>query len=272
MNRATGLNFLLGIFLTGSTVVADDVNLATGQQASADLIRRFCINSSSSASATEAVSATTVAATPRRLSVAAATWPPEQMNEEKNNLRVATAASPSLSGDGASPLPSTNALPSLPSGVSELKFSEFFRQPIGPRGLEYTEKLRSLEGRRIRILGYMVRQEQPVEHGFLLSPVPLTLHESEYGLADDLPVTALHVFTTKDLPARIPHTPGPMLLTGKLSLGNRNEADGRTSVVRLHLDPPTPEQRLAAEQAVAALEKKKSSAGHHDHSGHGHAH
>lgn len=166
----------------------------------------------------------------------------------------------------------TNALPPLPSGVSELKFNEFFRQPIGPRGLEYTDQLRSLEGRRIRILGYMVQQTKPVDRCFLFAPVPMSLNEHENGHADDLPVTALHVFTSKDLPARIPHTPGPMLLTGKLSLGNRNEADGRTSVVRLHLDPPTPEQKLAAEQAVAALEKKKHSAGHHDHSGHGHGH
>lgn len=236
MNKITGLNFLLGVLLAGSTVVADDVNLAPGQHASADLIRRVSLNSSTPASATEAASATTAGT---------------------NQL---------------STILSNNAPPPLPSGVSELKFSEFFRQPIGPRGFEYTEKLRSLEGRRIRIFGYMVRQELPVDHGFLLSPVPLTLHESEYGLADDLPVTALHVFTTKDLPARIPHTPGPMLLTGKLSLGNRNEADGRTSVVRLHLDPPTPEQKQAAEQAVAALEQKKNSVGRHDHSGEGHAH
>jgi hypothetical protein len=235
MNKITGLNFFLGFFLAGRPIVTDDVNLATGQHADADPIRRVSLNSTP-ASATEAASAATVST---------------------NQFLAAS---------------STNALPSLPPGVSELRFSEFFRRPIGPRGLECTERLRSLEGRRIRILGYMVRQEQPVDHGFLLSPVPLTLHESEYGLADDLPVTALHVFTAKDLPVRVPYTPGPLLLTGKLSLGNRRETDGRTSVVRLHLDPPTPEQKQAAEQAVATLEKKKSSTGHHNPSGHSHDH
>ena len=236
MNKITGLSFFLGVLLTGSTVVADDVNLAPGQPANARLTRRDGRDSSAPASATEAASATIVS----------------------TNQSLAAG--------------STSALPPLPPGVSELRFSEFFRQPIGPRGLEYTEKLRQLEGRRVRILGYMVRQEQPVDHGFLLSPVPLTLHESEYGLADDLPVTALHVFTARDLPARVPHTPGPLLLTGKLSLGNRRETDGRTSVARLHLDPPTPEQKQAAEQAVATLEKEKRSPGHHNPAGHSHDH
>lgn len=239
-----GWHFLAGVLLAGNTVVADDVKLATGQHANADLVRR---PSSLTASATEAASATTGAV-------------------------VATPLSPARSGDEASPLrASTNALPPLPPGVTELKFNEFFRQPIGPRGLEYTEKLRSLEGRRIRILGYMARQTKPVDRCFLLAPVPLTLNEIEYGHADDLPATTVHVFTMEDAPAQTPHTPGPLLLTGKLSLGNRLEADGRTSVVRLFLDPPTSEQKQAAEQAVAAAKKIKPE-GHDEHAGHGHAH
>jgi hypothetical protein len=179
---------------------------------------------------------------------------PEQINEAKNDLRVATEASPSPS--------STNALPPLPPDVSELKFSEFFRQPIGPRGLEYTEKLRHLDGRRIRILGYMARQAKPADHCFLLTPRPLTLNEIEYGHADDLPATALHVFTTKDAPAIAPYTPGPLLLTGTLHLGNRLEADGRTSAVRLELDPPTREQNAAAHAAAKKVPVADPHAGH----------
>lgn len=190
---------------------------------------------------------------------------------------VGISSSPSASPDSATP-PGTNQLaaassahplPPLPPGVTELKFSEFFRQPIGPRGLEYTEKLRALDGRRIRILGFMARQTKPAERCFLLSPVPLTLNEVEYGHADDLPATAIHVFTTSDAPAATPFTPGLLLLTGKLSLGNRLEADGRTSTVRLFLDPPTPEQKHAAEQAARQAAK---AAGPDDHAGHGHEH
>ena len=162
----------------------------------------------------------------------------------------------------------TNALPPLPPGVTELVFNEFFRQPIGPRGLEYTEKLRSLEGRRIRILGYMARQAKPVDRCFLLTPVPLTLNEIEYGYADDLPAATLHVFTSPEAPATTPYTPGRLLLTGKLSVGNRLEADGRTSTVRLQLDPPTAEPQPAAQQAAQAAAKQATE--HDAHAGHTH--
>jgi hypothetical protein len=153
----------------------------------------------------------------------------------------ATDAAPPLLTNAAPPA----ALPLLPTGVTELKFSEFFRQPIGPRGVEFTEKLRSLDGKRVRILGYMARQSQPVARCFLLSPVPLALHEDEYGFAEDMPATVMHVFTDPTTPAAVTFTPGLLLLTGTLTMGNRIEPDDRVSTVRLQLDPPTAEQRTA---------------------------
>lgn len=129
-------------------------------------------------------------------------------------------------------------LPPLPAGVAELKFSEFFQQPVGPRGLELTEKLRRLDGRRVRILGYMVDQSQPAPHGLLLSPRPVKLHEDEWGFCEDLPAAILHVLVDPSEPATVPFTPGPLLLTGTLSVGNREEPDQRVSTVRLQLDPP----------------------------------
>jgi len=72
-------------------------------------------------------------------------------------------------------------LPPLPAGVTDIKFNEFFRQPIGSRGLEFTGKLRGLDGKRVRVPGYMVRQSQPLERCFLLTPVPVELNEDEYG-------------------------------------------------------------------------------------------
>jgi hypothetical protein len=99
---------------------------------------------------------------------------------------AATRASLARSGAAASPLvSSTNALPPLPPSVGKLKFSKFIRQPIGQRGLEYSEKLRSLEGRRIRILGYLVGQDHRAERRFRLAP-------------------KLHVFATEDAPAQTP--------------------------------------------------------------------
>lgn len=131
----------------------------------------------------------------------------------------------------------TPDLPPLPNGVSDLKFSEFFR-PVGSRGLEYSEKLRSLDGRKVRILGYMVKQSQPVPSTILLTPMPQTLHEEEYGFCEDLPPTVVHVRLPASPAPTTPFTPGPLLLTGTLSIGPQSEPDGRNSTVRLTLDPP----------------------------------
>lgn len=134
------------------------------------------------------------------------------------------------------------ALPPLPAGVSSLAFSDFFA-PIGRKGLEYSEKLRGLDGRRVRILGFMVAQEAPQPGRFLLAPRPLQLHQSEYGLADDLPAATLLVEAPADAERVLPFTPGPLLLTGTLRLGNREEPDGRVTTVRLVLDPPETSRR-----------------------------
>jgi hypothetical protein len=101
---------LLEVILTGSTVVADDVNEQLfGQSADAGLARRASIPPP--APATGVVSATT----------GGVVAPP------------------------ATPTP-------RPAGGSELGCNDSFRQPIGPRGLDDSEKLRSLESRRIQFL------------------------------------------------------------------------------------------------------------------------
>ncbi len=134
--------------------------------------------------------------------------------------------------------PIAEAVPSLPADVTELKFTEFFVSPIGDRGLTLTDKLRSLDGQRVRILGYMARQEQPVPGMFLFSAIPVRLNEEHYGLADDLPAATLFVSMPRNRDQVVPHTPGLMLLTGTLSVGNHEEADGRISTARLTLEMP----------------------------------
>ncbi len=129
-------------------------------------------------------------------------------------------------------------MPPLPVGVTELKFSDFFVRPVGKRGLELTDKLQQLDGKRVRILGYMVDQVEPPPGRLLLTPMPKQIHEHDNGLADDLPASTVYVSVPTVREKPVPHAPGLMLLTGTLSVGNRTEADGRISVVRLALDPP----------------------------------
>lgn len=128
-------------------------------------------------------------------------------------------------------------LPPAPDGVTDLDFPEFFG-PIGDRGLELSSKLRSLAGQRVRLVGFMVRQTLPTVGVLLLASQPIQTDEVEYGACDDLPPQIVRVFVPLSSETQVPLTPGPLLLTGRLELGQRSEPDGRNSFIRLHLDAP----------------------------------
>ena len=100
----------------------------------------------------------------------------------------------------------------------------------------------------------MVRQEDPAAGNFLLAPVPAQVHEHDNGLADDLPASTLHVISPSHDGQVVPYTPQLLLLTGKLQIGNRPEAGGRMSAVRLTLDrmPRAPSARNAAHTGKGA--------------------
>jgi len=135
----------------------------------------------------------------------------------------------------------------FPPDVTDLKFHEFFKLPIGPRGLEATEKLLALAGKRIRIVGYMVRQDPPARGYFVLSPLPASIGDEDDGLADDLPASVAFVHIGDHPLQALPFRPGLLRLTGTLSLGSREESDGRVSSVRLQLDPQLVTVMLAGE-------------------------
>jgi hypothetical protein len=124
-----------------------------------------------------------------------------------------------------------------PPGVADLKFNELFKLPIGPRGLEPTDKLLGLDGKRVRIFGYMVNAEEPAPGPFILAPLAVSTAEKEDGPADDLPATVVFVHLAQGEREIIPHVSGLLKLTGVLSLGPKEEPDGRVSAVRLLADP-----------------------------------
>lgn len=147
-------------------------------------------------------------------------------------------------------LASIKHLPPAPEGVTHLKFSEFFIQPIGNRGLEYTAAIKKIASQRVRVLGFMVRQTRPAPGTVILTPYAMTTHEGEYGLCDDLPPSTLFVHVPKYADLAVPFTPGPLLLTGTLELGPRQETDGRVSHVRLLLAPETTVESTKTELAT----------------------
>jgi len=149
------------------------------------------------------------------------------------NHEPATAQRPEAKAKETAP-----SLPAPPAGVTELKFNEFFVNPVGARGLVLTEKLKSLDGQRVRILGFMARQDEATPGKFLLAPLRVQLQDHDSKFADDLPPSTVYVSVSGSRDQPVPYTPEPLLLTGTLSVGNREETDGRISIVRLTLDSP----------------------------------
>jgi hypothetical protein len=144
--------------------------------------------------------------------------------------KAADGLAESLSPVVSSGEPNTK-IPPLPEGVTELKFSEFFVHPVGPRGLELSEKVRGLEGHRVRILGYMAQRVQQPPGSFVFTPFSMQVYE-------DFPASAVQVSVPTLRGQTVPYAAGLMLLTGTLTTGNHAEPDGRISLVRLALDPP----------------------------------
>ena len=122
-------------------------------------------------------------------------------------------------------------------GATELSFREFYKLPVGPYGLEPTSKLLSLKGRRVRIQGYMVKEEEPTSGIFMLASHPVNIPEKEDGPSDDLPGATLFVhMPSEDSQKKLSYRPGIWDLVGTLRLGAKEEANGRISYVRLLLD------------------------------------
>jgi hypothetical protein len=181
----------------------------------------------------------------------------EAGSRQPRNAKDEFGSRPASAGNMAQPAP---VLPALPDGVAELKFGDFFKTPVGPRGLELTEKLTSLHGKRVRVLGYQVVEavgkcnaegvpytpaqkakawfEASVPGRLLLCAVPYRVNFAHYGHAEDLPPQVLYVHVAEKAGEPMPQTPGLLLLTGILEVGPKTEADGRVSVVRMKLDPP----------------------------------
>jgi hypothetical protein len=121
------------------------------------------------------------------------------------------------------------------SAATEVKFDEFFLPP-GRRGLEFTEKARSLEGKRVRLTGQMVRRCNHVPGQLMLTSRPVTLHEHEMGFADDLPMATVFVIAPSHDAFVLPFARVPLQVEGRLELGSRVEPDGRISTIRVVLD------------------------------------
>ena len=128
--------------------------------------------------------------------------------------------------------------PPIQKEAQVLNFRDFFQQPMGTHGMEITDTLRRADGQRMRITGYMVQQETPAMGRFMLTPRPVRMSEHADGDADDLPAAWVMVYLDPSQSNfAVPHVRGLVEISGLLSVGRYEEADGRVSWIRLQLDP-----------------------------------
>jgi len=121
--------------------------------------------------------------------------------------------------------------------VENLGFREFF-EPTS-RELRPSARLLSLQGHRVRLVGFIVRSEVPPTGGFFLCGSPTVATEGGGGTAD-LPPETVFVVVPSATRRVIPWTPRPVVVEGVLELGSRAAEDGQVSSIRVVLDGPLP--------------------------------
>lgn len=176
-------------------------------------------------------------------------------------------------------LPKLPPRPPAPEGVTDLSFEDFFQMPVGPRGMEFTDKIKALDGKRVRLAGFQVVEivgvcnsevnansparkaramfEASVPGRLMIAPMPDSVNFGHYGLCEDLPPQIAFVTVPEFYGQAVPQHPGPLLVTGILDLGNKPEPDGRVSAVRITLDP-TPKTSSTIPSAAPVTASSKS--------------
>lgn len=146
----------------------------------------------------------------------------------------------------------TATLPPAPAGVTELRFRDLITLPIGARGLEASDTLRALDGKRVRVVGFMVQQATSVPGRFLLSPLPAAIGDDDEGLADDVPPALLEV-TLATPQATVAHVAGLLQISGTLDLGpHESTGNPRIAFARIHPDARTAKALTRVSTTVGA--------------------
>lgn len=136
----------------------------------------------------------------------------------------------------AAQTPAKAAVQIASKDVATLTFRELFETT--PRELKPSKRLLELNGKRVRIVGFMARSEEPLEGAFYLCPRPVELDESGGGIGD-LPPDSVLVVAPAMRGKEIPFTRRALEVFGRLEVGNRTDERGHVSAVRLILDAPT---------------------------------
>lgn len=118
------------------------------------------------------------------------------------------------------------------SPAENLSFHDFFEPSA--KTLKPTAKLLSLNGKRVRLVGFMAYMEQPQLGGFYIAPQPVFCDEEGGGNAD-LPPESVLVKMNSASGKAVKFIPGALEVTGILQIQN--------SQISLVLDGPQPDSK-----------------------------
>jgi hypothetical protein len=119
-----------------------------------------------------------------------------------------------------------------------LEFQSFFKMPLGPKGLEVTDKLVQADGQFVRLKGFMVKSENPAQGSFVLAPRPIQLSEHADGDANDLPASVCWIYLDNSQKSWVvPHIPGPITVEGIFNFKRMEAPDGSIAWFHLQLKP-----------------------------------
>lgn len=122
------------------------------------------------------------------------------------------------------------------AGTPSLKFSELYGR-VTVRGVEYSDKIKSLSGQTVRMSGYMAPPLKPKLDFFVLTKQPMSTCPF-CTTAADWPADIVLVIMPKG--RELDPTTRGLQITGRLDIGVKKDEDtGFVSLVRLYADGVT---------------------------------
>jgi len=122
--------------------------------------------------------------------------------------------------------------------MSVINFSNFYKKPIGPLGLEIDPEILKLNNKYVQLSGFMEQRETDPIGSFMLTPRPIQSAEEADGDANDLPPSATLVVLDKSQKDMIiPHREGIVTVQGIFKIGRFVKEDGSVNWFRIELAP-----------------------------------
>lgn len=129
---------------------------------------------------------------------------------------------------------------------SYLAFAELLTQD--PK-LAISERARSHDGLKVKLVGYMAELEVAPRDAFYITQIPVTCDEAGDGTAD-LPLTAVLVKLGNHGSRFTHHVAGPIEVTGIFNVGRVTDSNGRNAWFSLTLEELSHEQQASLASSV----------------------